>query len=142
MLTFPLERGVFLKEENSKLYKTISYFIGRSLTDIPYLFLVPLIFSCITYWMTGLNDSKASNFFTFFLVLFVLALTGNSVGLLAGCAFPEQKATPGIMPMILMPLMLFSGFFSNRSKYPVYIGWLEYISPLKYSFEALVTNEF
>ena len=28
VLTFPSERGVFLKEENSKLYRTSSYFIG------------------------------------------------------------------------------------------------------------------
>ena len=28
ILTFPAERGVFLKEENAKLYRTSSYFTG------------------------------------------------------------------------------------------------------------------
>ena len=28
MLTFPAERGVFLKEENAKLYRVSSYFTG------------------------------------------------------------------------------------------------------------------
>jgi hypothetical protein len=42
----------------------------------------------------------------------------------------------------MMPLILFSGFFSNAGSYPVWIGWFQYISPIKYALEALVYNEF
>lgn len=38
--------------------------------------------------------------------------------------------------------MLFGGFFSNSSGYPDWIGWLQYLSPVRYTFEALVWNEF
>ncbi len=34
ILTFPAERGVFLKEENAKLYKTSSYFTGSKYYNI------------------------------------------------------------------------------------------------------------
>ena len=37
--------------------------------------------------------------------------------------------------------MLFSGFYANRNNLPVWIGWLEYLSPFKYSLEALMYNE-
>lgn len=43
ILTFPDERGVFLKEENGKFYKTSSYYFGRTLLEFPFLFLFPII---------------------------------------------------------------------------------------------------
>lgn len=45
------------------------------------------------------------------------------------------------MPLILLPVILFSGFFKNRNDLPKWIGWLEYISPVKYGFIAFVKNE-
>lgn len=41
-----------------------------------------------------------------------------------------------------MPIMLFSGFFSNAGGYPDWIGWVQWISPIRYSLEALIQNEF
>jgi hypothetical protein len=36
ILTFPAERAVFLKEENSKLYRTFSYFMGKTSLEFPF----------------------------------------------------------------------------------------------------------
>jgi ABC-type multidrug transport system permease subunit len=41
-----------------------------------------------------------------------------------------------------MPIMLFSGFLSNVDSYPKWIAWIQYLSPIRYGFEALVRNEF
>lgn len=68
LLVFPEERSIFLKEENSKLYTTLSYFIGRTLVDLPILLIAPIIYSLIVYWMVGLDDSSASKIFIFILV--------------------------------------------------------------------------
>lgn len=38
--------------------------------------------------------------------------------------------------------MLFSGFFLNSNTLPVYLAWIQYISPIKYGFTALIENEF
>ena len=43
MVQFPAEREVFLKEENSKLYTTATYFIGKSSMEIPFQCLAPII---------------------------------------------------------------------------------------------------
>jgi ABC-type multidrug transport system permease subunit len=47
-----------------------------------------------------------------------------------------------MLPLIVLPLMLFSGFYKNRKDLPVWIGWIEYLSPIKYSFVSLATNEY
>ena len=61
---------------------------------------------------------------------------------MAGCAFKDVKVATGIVPMVLMPLIIFSGFFANSKNFYVWIGWLQYLSPVKYAFEALSINEY
>lgn len=39
-------------------------------------------------------------------------------------------------------MILFSGLFKNQQDFPKWIGWIEYLSPYKYAFEALCWNEF
>ena len=43
ILAFAIERDVFLREENSKLYSTFSYFIGKSTVELPLIVLGPII---------------------------------------------------------------------------------------------------
>lgn len=48
----------------------------------------------------------------------------------------------GFIPMLMLPFMIFAGFYANRKKFPDWIGWVEYISPMKYAFETVCWNEF
>ena len=59
-----------------------------------------------------------------------------------GSLIPDAKLVSAIVPLVFIPLILFSGFYKNRDTLPVWIGWLEFISPYKYAFEAFATNEF
>ena len=43
VLQFATERDVFLREENSKLYTTFSYFMGKSFVEIPFCLITPII---------------------------------------------------------------------------------------------------
>ena len=38
--------------------------------------------------------------------------------------------------------MLFAGFFANRDSINPWVRWLEYLSPMKYYFEMVITNEY
>ena len=90
--------------------------------------------------MIGL-ECDAGAFFTFYLAYFLVSLTGNFLGLLLGSLIPDQKTVSTLVPILIMPFILFSGFFKNRSVLPVWIGWVEFLSPLKYVFIAFVRNE-
>jgi hypothetical protein len=57
VLTLPIERPVFLKEENSKLYTVFSYFIGSTTIDIPLAIIYPLYSSGILFWMSGMYEN-------------------------------------------------------------------------------------
>ena len=59
---------------------------------------------------------------------------------MAGCIFNDKKVAAGVLPLIIMPLMLFSGFFKNQGNLLNFIGWVQYLSPLKYAYEASMWN--
>lgn len=71
-----------------------------------------------------------------------MSISGISVGYLIGTTFNDVSSASSMMPIIVVPFMLFSGFYKNRSDYSSWIGWLEYTSPFKYSFQSLCINEF
>ena len=140
IVSFPAERDVFLREENSKLYTTGAYFIGKSSVEIPFLLVFPIIQQLIAYWMIDLNYIRGEIVIINIFICMMLGLSGNSCGLMAGAMFKDAKVAASVVPMIIMPIVLFSGFWSNQALFMDWIGWLQYVSPMKYSFEALMWN--
>ena len=47
-----------------------------------------------------------------------------------------------VLPLILLPLLLFSGLFASSEALPSYLSWIQYISPIKYAYNGMVQNEF
>ena len=91
--------------------------------EIPYLIVIPFLFAVIAYWMIHLAPT-AEQFFLFYFITFLVSLSGNSFGLLVGSLFSDAKVASGLLPLIVLPLVLFSGFYKNRGDLPVWIGWL------------------
>jgi ABC-type multidrug transport system permease subunit len=42
----------------------------------------------------------------------------------------------------MLPFILFGGFFVNLGDVYVWLRWIQYLSPIRYSTEALLRNEF
>jgi ABC-type multidrug transport system permease subunit len=139
-LTFPLERDVFFKEQDSKMYNVGQYFLARNIVELPEMALIPLLFVCICYFMVDMGNT-AEQFFIHCLVFFLICFCGASLGLLLGSAILDAKSVSAVVPIITLPIILFSGFFKNRDDLPKWIGWIEYISPNKYGFIGFLNNE-
>eukprot|EP00897_Mesotaenium_endlicherianum_P001634 jgi/Mesen1/1499/ME000132S00440 len=71
LFTFPAERAMLAKERASDMYRLSSYFLSRSLADIPLEFVLPVGFLVVAYFMAGLR----SNFLSFLYTLLTLWLT-------------------------------------------------------------------
>lgn len=92
------------------------------------------------YWFVGLS-STAAQFFTFYLVCYLISFAGMSLGLLLGSMVPDEKSVSALTPMVLLPFFLFSGLFKNTGNLSSWIGWIQYISPIKYAFSGYLQNE-
>lgn len=90
--------------------------------------------------MVGLSNT-GGQFFLHCLNFALMSFCGASLGLLVGSVILDEKDVAAIIPIFLLPMITFSGFFKNRADLPKWIGWIEYLSPNKYSFIGLLENE-
>lgn len=72
------DRAIFVKERANGLYGPTSFMIANMLIGVPFLFLIVLLFSVITYWLTGFRAS-ADAFFLWILWLFLDLLAAESL---------------------------------------------------------------
>ena len=65
-----------------------------------------------------------------------------SLGYLISCIFNDYATATMIAPILVMPFMLFGGFFANLDSLAAWFGWIQWISPLTYANRAIMVNEF
>ena len=46
-----------------------------------------------------------------------------------------------VMPLAILPIMIFGGLFVNLETIPAVFHWIQYISPIKYSYNAMLLEE-
>ena len=100
-----------------------------------------MIYAVIAYFKIGLMIT-ASQFFYFYLILELLTQTAASIGYFMSSIFNKEETVAALAPIVVMPLILFGGQFANPGNIPDWISWFQYLSPIRYSLEALVVNEF
>ena len=132
---------IFTKEYDSNWYKLAPYYLSSIVADYPLLLSLPLLTSLIIYFIVGLQK-KFLNFITFAFIITISSFCGTSIGILIGTIFNKIEPAITITPAIILPLIIFSGFFINNNSIPRYLFWLSYLSPIKYTFHALILNEF
>lgn len=76
IFTFPLERAMLNKERASDLYRLSSYFMARTLGDLPLDLIMPVIFVFIVYFMANLKLTAAA-FFLSLLTVFLNVVTAQ-----------------------------------------------------------------
>lgn len=85
------------KERASDMYRLSSYFLSRTLSDLPMEWTLPTLFLCIAYFMANLNLSASAFFCTLFGVYLIVTTAQVQTGLrsawvmvLASCGFCRQ----------------------------------------------------
>jgi len=61
---------------------------------------------------------------------------GSGYGLFLSILIPRLEFALAIVPALLIPLVILTGFFVNQSKIPFYFKPLEYISIFKWVFQG------
>ncbi|ORX98562.1 hypothetical protein K493DRAFT_280357 [Basidiobolus meristosporus CBS 931.73] len=138
---FSEERAVFQREHGSGYYTLKSYYFSKIIVELPINLFIPVIFSSITYWMIG-YQADAGKFFIYMLTNVVMSLVGSAFGMFIASLFKQLQVALAVVPLVVLPLMMFGGFFLNNGSAPVYLGWIQWLSPIKYSFAALAKNQF
>ncbi|XP_060558018.1 protein white-like, partial [Ruditapes philippinarum] len=75
-------------------------------------------------------------------VMLLVANTSVSFGYIVSAAANSVTTALAIAPPMMIPLLMFGGFFLNSDSIPVYFIWLEYLSWFKYANELLSVNQW
>lgn len=142
ILIFPDERPVFLREVNNNMYSPTPYFWAKVFSELPFSIMTPTIFGCIVYHAIGLNDTSIDRFFTFLLILILIYNASSGYSLIISASFSDKQLAVTLTPVLIIPFMLFAGFFVSADNIPWYLKEFEYLSIFKYGYQALMRNQF
>uniref|UniRef100_A0A0P6F0Z6 Protein white n=1 Tax=Daphnia magna TaxID=35525 RepID=A0A0P6F0Z6_9CRUS len=135
------ELPIFLREHFNGMYRTDIYFICKSIADLPLFILFPFIFVLIPYFAIGLNPA-ADRFFIACGITILVANVASSFGFMISCLAGTTDVALALAPPLIIPLLLFGGFFLSNEDVPVYFDWMRYISWFMYGNEALSINQW
>lgn len=137
---FPSERKIVLRERAAGTYNSSAYFMAKIVADTAVQIFMPIIFSCIVYWLVGLQHD-ASKFFIFMSFMILCALTATSIALCVSAVCRTITMSVAVLPMTLEISRLFGGFFLSPANLPSYFSWLDALSYAKYSYVGIALNE-
>ncbi|KAB7496025.1 Protein white [Armadillidium nasatum] len=139
--TFCEQIPIFLREHLSGMYRCDTFFITKNIAELPMAIFMPFLFTAICYFLVNLNRD-VSAFFTIIGVMILCGNVGYSFGYLISCLAPNLAMALNIAAPLLIPFMLFGGYFLNPDTIPPYFIWLRYISWFNYGFEALAIAQW
>jgi ATP-binding cassette subfamily G (WHITE) protein 2 len=138
---FIKERVIFIHESASGFYRVSAYFFSKIFCDFIPMRLVPLcLFSVIAYFMIGFQ-LRVDNFFFFFLALFLTTMSASAVCFAISASVSVFAIANLLSVLVFILMMIFGGLLVNIANLGDWISWLQYLSFIRYSLNALSINE-
>ena len=141
VFTFASECRLVLRERISGAYKCSPYFVAHLIVELPRVALWSFLHSVVIYWTAGLR-ANASAFFIFYAVHILVELNAEAITLLFTAATHSEKIASAVAPIPLVISILFGGFFVEPSAIPGFLRWIRDIAYMRWSYVALVRNEY
>jgi len=98
--------------------------------------LSPLLYLAIVYWGIGFNNSVES-FWLFYLAVMLVSQVAAGLGFMISTTVNNVASASAVANLITLPAILFGGLFVNDSTVFAFLGWIQYLSPIRYGFECL-----
>lgn len=134
-------RPIVQKHHSFAFYHPTIDAVASIISDLPVKVFSSLAFNLPIYFLANLRR-EAGNFFFYMLIAFTSALfMSHLFRTLAGFTNSVSEA---MVPanVCLLVLILFTGFVIPTTRMHRWCRWLNYLDPLAYSYESLMSNEF
>lgn len=138
LVGFPQDRTVFLREYSTNHYSITPYFLSKFTVECLETSLQVLAQNVVGFFMMGFQ----MNFLYFFALSFILAVVCTSIGVLIGSSVDDPNVALEFIPLLIVPQLLFAGFFIQISLIPELLRWAQYACSLTYAVRLALVSEF
>ncbi|KAK6937092.1 ABC transporter family G domain [Dillenia turbinata] len=139
VFTFPQERAMLMKERSAGMYRLSTYFLARTVGDLPLDLALPTAFVFIIYWMGGLKPDPITFILSLLIVLFSV-LVSQSLGLAFGALLMDIKQATTLASVTTMVFLIAGGYYIQQI--PPFIVWLKYLSYSYYCYKLLLGVQY
>ena len=137
-------RDVVARHRDYAFYRPSAVSLARVVQDLPVVAVQVCIFGLTMYFMTGL-DVEAGKFWIYMLFVYVTTIMLTAMYRMFASLSPEIDTAVRFSGIALNLLVIFTGYVIPKtqllSQY-IWFGWLYWVNPISYAFEAVLTNEF
>ncbi|OJJ43750.1 hypothetical protein ASPZODRAFT_73386 [Penicilliopsis zonata CBS 506.65] len=137
-------RTIIDRHKTYAFYRPSAVAIARVVVDFPAILAMVVPFSIIVYFMAGL-DMTPSKFFIYFLFVYTNTFCITSLYRMFAALSPTIDDAVRFSGIALNLLILYVGYVIPKQTLidsSIWFGWLFYVNPISYSYEAVLSNEF
>jgi len=75
-------------------------------------------------------------------IIFLIYNASSGYALIIGTLFSDKQLAVTLTPVLIIPFMLFAGFFVSQDNIPKFLIVFQDLSIFKYGYQALTQNEY
>ena len=136
------DRAMFVKERSNGLYGPTAFLVSNFLIGLPFLFLISILFSLVSYWLINMQPT-ATAFFTWIMWLFLDLIAAESLVVLIASIFPNFVVALALIAFANGLWMSVGGFLVSMPILNVFWKYVfHYIDYQAYVFQGMMVNEF
>ena len=136
------DRATFAKERANGLCGPFAFIVSNFLIGLPYLFLISVLFSIVTYWLTSFENT-AGAFWLWVFWLYLDLIAAESLVVLVSSVFPIFVVALAITAFANGLWMCVGGFLVPLTTLNVFYKYVfHYIDYQAYVFQGMLVNEF
>lgn len=134
-------RPIIEKHKNYSLYRPSADALASVVSDLPVKIVVCITFNLVVYFMVNFRRD-AGHFFFYLLVNFSATMAMSHLFRCIGASTKSLSSAMTPASILLLGLTTFAGFAIPTPNMLGWCRWINYIDPIAYAFDALISNEF
>lgn len=137
------QKAVFYKQKDAYFFPTLAYVFTQNIALFPLQLAECIGYGVIVYWSAGLaEDFHGSRFLTYLALCLNFSVFMGQFFRFLSCCIEEMKTTIPISGLILMIMILFSGFIQPKSVISDGWIWFYWMNPVGWALKGVTINQF
>ena len=136
--TLVMERSLFVRERNDGLYYVITYLLHKMIGELLIGAFISLGSTAFVFYGIKLQGSWGFFWITYYVTLCI----GIVLAYLVASFSPNLEVANALLPTYVVTLLFYAGFLFRIQDIPPWWYWYSCIDFLRYSFGALMLNQF